>query len=320
MDIKNFLHQKKENKKKKMMLSSVLIFMSVLLLLLLFFINKDQKKITYTIWDKVEILGKITYDNNFPINTHKISNEKSVFGLKSSSMNLNNFVNKVVLLNGEINYTSSKHPISQIDNIKIPESKLIINENKYFFTNELISFDFSKDIDLKAERTWRNITIYYQNEPVLFVETFMCSKVIPTQNCEEMKWHYDTNFNEIFTTYFGYVFYKNKENSRVTFNDNTIWYIFKTNDNNFLLNISHLINIINSKFITENKKDLIFNSCNNTGWLSMKKINKISKEIIDETLTKVEIQWLDDEQNPITCKLTIDIRDNREVKTSNISS
>ncbi len=319
MDIKNFLHQKKENKKRQIMILSIFSFGVLLIIILGFFIKKDQKKIVYSIWDAISINWKISYDNNFPINTHKITDKEQSFWLKSSDINLNNLVNKNIVLNWEIIDISIKHPILQIKNIKLPESKVIINENRYFFTNELISFDFSKDIDLKAERTWRNITIYYQNEPVLSVETFVCSKITPTQNCEEMIMNYSRNLNEMFTTYFWYTFYKNKENSRVTFNENTIWYVFKTSDNNFLLNISHLINIINSKFITENKQDIIFDNCIDWSGNQLKTINRLSKEIIDENLTRIDIEWLDTQKESMKCKLTVDIRNDREIKTSNIS-
>lgn len=212
---------------------------------------------------------------------------------------------------------SNEIPILDINNIKDPSSKLIINWNKYFFTNELISFDFSKDIDIKAERTWRNIVIYYQNEPLVWIETFICSKVTPTQDCEKMNYNYTKNLNEMFTTFLWYTFYKNKENSRVTFNENTIWYIFKTTDNNFLLNISHLINIINSKFILENKKDLIIENCKNENWEWYENINKLSKEIIDDNLIKIEIEWFTTDQTDLKCKLTIDVRDDREIKNNN---
>jgi hypothetical protein len=318
MDIKNFLHQKKENKKKKLMFWTIIFIVIIFVILLFHFIKKDQKKISYNIWDEISIQWEIKIDNNYPISTHKISNEHISFGLKSSKINLNNFLDKDLTINWEITEISLKMPILNISNIKIPESKLIINENKYFFTNELILFDFSKDIDIKAQREWKNIVIYYQNEPMVFLETFVCSKITPTQNCEEMILTYTKNLNEMFNTFLGYIFYKNKENSWITFNENTIWYIFKTENNEFLLNISHLINIVNSKFILENKKDLIFNNCQNNYLSWFNNINKVSKEIIDNNLIKTNIELTNDKKEKINCKLTIDIREDWEVKNKNL--
>jgi hypothetical protein len=55
-------------------------------------------------------------------------------------------------LSGTIDSISKKYPLLDIQNIKDPEAKLIIENNKYFFTNELISFDFSQDTDIKVEK------------------------------------------------------------------------------------------------------------------------------------------------------------------------
>ncbi|OQB41319.1 MAG: hypothetical protein BWY04_00920 [candidate division CPR1 bacterium ADurb.Bin160] len=68
-------------------------------------------------------------------------------------------------------------------------------------------------------------------------------------------------------------------------------YIFKTFDNNVLLNVSHLINIINSKFIMENKQDLILNNCiNEEKNIRLESISNLSKEIVDENLIKIEVE------------------------------
>jgi hypothetical protein len=96
---------------------------------------------------------------------------------------------------------------------------------------------------------------------MITIETFICNKVTPTQNCEKLIYTYTNNLNEMFTTYLGYTFYKNKKNSRVTFNNQTLGYIVKAENNEFLLSISHLINIVDSKFLAENKKELIKEYC-----------------------------------------------------------
>jgi hypothetical protein len=321
MDIKNFLHQKKENKKKQVMLLSIVLFMVLLISALFFFMVQYYENITYNVWDPITVEWKVISDNNFPIYTHSISNSKRSFWLISSTVNLNNFVNKTLIINWEINeLKDNKFPVLQIKNIKIPESKVIIRDNRYFFTNELISFDFSKDLDLSAEKTGRNINIYYQGEPILSMETFVCSKITSTQNCEEMVMNYTKNLNEMFTTYLWYVFYKNKEKTRVSFNDSTMGYIFKTFDNNVLLNVSHLINIINSKFIMENKQDLILNNCiNEEKNIRLESISNLSKEIVDENLIKIEVEWLDTDWKLMSCGLIVAILEDRSVKTNKVS-
>jgi len=164
----------------------------------------------------------IQSDDNFPINTHKISDKEAVFGLKSSSINLNHFLSRNLIVNGVINEIINKQIILDIINIKLPKSKVIISDNKYFFTNELISFDFSKDIDITAEKSGKNIIILYQSQPLIFIETFVCSKVTPVQNCETIRENYVNNFNKIFETILGNKFYENNINSRTTFNNDTL--------------------------------------------------------------------------------------------------
>ncbi len=250
----------------------ILITTSIILIIN---IIKSNKKTEYNLGDTVQISGQIVIDNNYPINTHKIFNEDLSFGTKSSSINLNYLTEKTLLVNGTISEITNKYPILKITNIKEPNSKLIIKDNKYFFTNELISFDFSQDTNIRAEKNDKYIQIYYQDEPIVSVETFICNKVTPTQNCEEIIYSYTRNLNEMFNTFLWYTFYKNKENSRVTFNNQTLGYIFKTTDNQFLLDISHLINIIDSKFIAENKIDLIQEYCTNDSWTNLEQLNKI---------------------------------------------
>lgn len=320
MDIKNFLRQKKENKKKRTMWAIIILVTISILLALFFFVIKNYTKIIYEVWDQITIEWRIIPDNNFPVYTHSISDLEQSFWLKSSTINLNNFVDKNLIINWQISELSNKLPVLQITNIKMPHSKMIVKDNKYFFTNELVSFDFSKDLDLSAEKTGRNINIYYQGEPILSMETFVCSKITPTQNCEEMVVNYTKNLNEMFTTYLGYFFYKNKEKTWVTLNDNTIWYIFKTSDNNTLLNLSHLINIINSKFILEHKQDLILKHCSDEdNNIKTKSINNLSKEIIDENLIRIRVEWVSTDWEHLECRLTVSIRDDREVKTSQLS-
>ena len=316
MDIRNILHKKKENKQKRIrliILTAIIIFWAILLISN---IIESNQKIIYKVWDQIHISGTIITADNYPINTHKIVNDDEEFGIKSSSINLNNLNNQELLLNGTINDIDSKYPILNIKNIQDPISKLIITDNRYFFTQELISFDFSQDTDIKAEKIDNYILIYYQDQPMITIETFICNKVTPTQNCENLIYTYTNNLNEMFTTFLGYTFYKNKENSRVTFNNQTLWYIVKAEDNEFLLSISHLINIIDSKFLAENKKEIIKKYCVDQSWIVLDKISKIESQIINNDLIKFNIDWTTDTKKKVNCKLTINIRNDWEVKNN----
>jgi hypothetical protein len=72
--------------------------------------------------------------------------------LKDSKTNLNNFSDIDVVVDGNINEITEKYPILTISKIKLPSYKLSITDNKYFYTKDLISFDFEKDIDVYSKK------------------------------------------------------------------------------------------------------------------------------------------------------------------------
>lgn len=320
MDIRNILEQKKESKVKKIRVLLCLLFCIGIIAIILFLVYTDKTKIIYTIGEHVQVEWKLQADDNYPTNTHKVFNWKTTFGIRSTTLNLNYFLWETVSFNWEVLWIHWNYPIIEINDIKIPKEKLIISNNRYFFTQDLISFDFSKENEIYAKKNWGVITIYHQNTPVMTVETFICSKITPTQDCEKLILTYTKNQNDLFSTYLWYTFYRNKENSRVTFNNDTIWYIFKTSDEKFLLNISHLINIVNSKFLKEQKWSFILESCIDENY-RLSSINEISKDIIDADLIKLNISGRWENWESLTCKLNINIFNDRSIenKTINVS-
>lgn len=109
MDIRNFLHQKKENKKRNFIFFLILFFVLLFITIFVFLVYKDKKQIKYSMWDEVSIEWIVYIDNNFPINTHKIKNENTSLWMKSSSTNLNNFLNKDIVINWKIKIFQTKY-------------------------------------------------------------------------------------------------------------------------------------------------------------------------------------------------------------------
>lgn len=319
MDIKNFLYQRKEKKAKNIWIITIGIIF-VLFICAIIFLSKNgyNPPIEHFIWEKVSASWIIYYDNNYPTNTHRLSNALESFGLKDSAINLNNFLDINVEIEWNISEITSKYPILFISKLKIPKYKLSISENKYFYVKDLISFDFSKDIDVYSQKTWWRIVVYYQNEPILYVDTFVCNNIVDNQNCEKMKQNYIVNLNETFQSALWYIFYRNKESSWVTFNDNNIWYIFTANSDEEILNMSHLINIINSDFLRINKNDLLLSGCSNDD-ITLKNISNVEKRIVDDNLIKLVIIWKTTDWKIANCKLNIDIFDDRNIVNSMVS-
>jgi len=223
-----------------------------------------------------------------------------------------------VVIEWNINEITEKYPLLTISTLKIPSYKLLISNNKYFYTRDLISFDFEKDIDVYSKKTWGQIIIYYKDEPMLYIDTFICSNMSEVQNCEKMKMNYIMNLAETFVSTLWYTFYRYKENSWVAFNDDNIWYIFTTETDDDLLNLSHFINIVDSNFLWVNKKDLILSWCSNED-INLVKISEITKWILDDNLIKITVHWTDWNKNKVSCKLNIDIFDNWNIVNSSIS-
>lgn len=319
MDIKNFLYQREEKKAKNIRIFVIGIII-IWFIVCIIFLNKQNyvPVVEHFIWEKVSTFWTISYDNNYPTNTHKISNTLESFWLKDSAINLNNFLDTNVEIDWSISEITNKYPILFISKLKIPDYKLSISENKYFYVKDLISFDFSKDIDVYSKKTWWKIVVYYQAEPILYVDTFICNNIVDNQNCEKMKQNYIVNLNETFQSALWYIFYRNKENSWVTFNDNNVWYIFTANSDEEILNMSHLINIVNSDFLRINKNDLLLSGCSNDD-IVLKNISGVEKWIVDDNLIKLSITWKTTEWKIANCKLNIDIFDDWNIINSSIS-
>ncbi len=319
MDIRSFLHQKKENRAKKIweMSTGAII---VIFMVWIVWLNKTSsvQNIEHFIWEKVSVSGTIFVDNNYPTNTHKLSNMQESFWLKESRINLNNFLETEVLIEWNISEITAKYPILIINKLKIPAYKLSISENRFFYTDKLISFDFSKDIDVYSKKNWWEIVLYYQNEPMLRVDTFICSNITETQNCEKLKNNYIANLNETFESLLWYTFYRNGINSRVAFNDSNLWYIFTVDSDGDMLNLSHLINIVDSKFVLNNKKDFVLSGCS-TQDIKMTNITKLDKWIIDDDLVRLHVTWHDLSWQEILCKLNIDIFDDWEITNASVN-
>ena len=319
MDIKSFLYKKKEKKAENIWLIVTAIIV-ILFFIGIIALNKSETKqiVDHFIWEKISTFWVISYDNNYPKNTHKLENSDESFWLKDSTINLNNFSDINVLIDWNINEITEKYPILTISTLRIPSYKLIITDNKYFYTKDLISFDFSKDIDVYSKKVWNQIIVYYKDDPILYVDTFVCSNVTEIQNCNKMKTNYIKNLGETFESALWNIFYRYKEDSWITFNDDNIWYIFKANSDNDLLNLSHLINIVDSRFLLVNKKDFLVSWCSNDE-IKIKNISEIKKSILDDNLIKVTISWTDEHKNKVSCKLNIDIFDGRNIANSSIS-
>lgn len=315
MDIRNILHKKEEKKTKIFRIVIAIIFGISTLCVFWILVQKHNQKTEYFLWESVSVYGSLEVHNNYPINTHKIISSDGIFGIKSSSINFNDFLDEKISIIGNISEITKDFPVIDVSSITIPDKNVKVANNIYSFAKELIFLDFSQEKEFYASKNGNKITIYLQHEPVIEIEYFFCSKITPSHNCEELIENYENNDHEFFSSYWWNVFYRIENNKWITFNDNTLWYIINTTDEDLLLNLSHLLNIIDSNFISKNKKDLLIENCIWEIWEDESiSISDLKMSILDENLIKLDIEFTNSIWETSSCKLNIDIFDNRNIK------
>lgn len=263
----------------------------------------------YTLGASLTFAGKIVVDNNFPNYTHSLmTSDGKKIGLKSSTVNLNTYANAKIELVGRVKKYFKITPVVEVDTLKIPDQGLIINANRYFFVKDLMYLDFSTQPQLSATKSWSDVQVRFNEDPVVTIERFVCSKILKTRDCSYLITDYVQNDKDTFQSYRGYAFYKHGTWFRTTFDDNTFWFLFKDISDDMVLDISNMFRIVNHAFVVENKLSLIQSHCKN----DFSELRTISSEwtlVYHDPYTIVlGLQWLDKKKNPATCRITFDIR------------
>ncbi len=120
-------------KQKKIVNGSVL-FRFILLCVAIYFVIKlitgiaekftqtPQENMVYTLGATITFSGKIVVDNNFPNYTHSLmTSDGKKIGLKSSSINLNGYINKYIELVGRVKKYYKITPVLEVDTLKLPD-------------------------------------------------------------------------------------------------------------------------------------------------------------------------------------------------------
>ena len=269
---------------------------------------------TYTLWASLTFSGKIVADNNFPTYTHSIlTKEWKKIGLKSSTINLNAYVDKKIELVGRVKKYFKITPVMEVDTLKIPDQWLIINANRYLFIKELMYLDFSTQPQLSASKSWNDIQVRFNKDPVVSIERFVCSKILKTRDCTYLIANYIQTNKDNFESYRAYTFYKHGTGFWTAIDDNQFGFLFKDISDEMILDISNMFRIVNRAFIVENKMGLIQSNCQN----DFSQLRTIESEWTltyhDPYTVTLGLQWMDKKKNPATCRITFDIRNDRNV-------
>ncbi len=268
----------------------------------------------YTLGASLTFSGKIVVDNNFPTYTHSIEIlEWKKIWLKSSTINLNTYIGKKIELVGRVKNYFKLTPVVEVDTLKIPDQWLIITANRYFFVKDLMYLDLSTQPQLTAAKSWNDVQVRFDDKPVVSIERFVCSKILKARDCTYLIANYIQNNKDNFASYRSYPFYKHGTWFWTTFDANLFGFLFKDISDDMILDISNMFRIVNKDFIVQNKMDLIQSNCKND-------FSQLSTIHMEGSLTYTDpytlilgLQWTDKKKNPVTCRLTFDVWDNRNV-------
>ena len=90
----------REKKQRKKSFSIIITFFVIFLLIIsvLFYNSRKDIKIEINNNRETRFIGTIHIDDHFPSYTHRATNENQSIAIKSSSFNLNNFINQNIEL------------------------------------------------------------------------------------------------------------------------------------------------------------------------------------------------------------------------------
>ncbi|NOZ43988.1 MAG: hypothetical protein GXP45_02405 [bacterium] len=162
---------------------------------------------------------------------------------------------------GNISSIYKNIPVIEVNRIKLPQEHLIITADSYFFSDDLLRFDFGKQRGFNAKKKGKKISIYFNDTFLASYEPFVCNKVVKSQNCEEMELDLKYKATENFISYDGYDYYRYGTGKWITFNDNNLGYIVTAINDERLLDLSSIVKIVNKEFVIANKNQQMKTAC-----------------------------------------------------------
>lgn len=281
--------------------------------------NIDVTEVThYTVWDPISISWTIHLENNFPHYTHILTSlDQNIFGLKSSMLNLNNFSGMIEVA-GHISSLFRTIPVIEVNYIKIPKYNLVINNNSYLFTEDLLRFDFWQQIGFNAKKIGKTINVYFNETKLASYEPFVCNKVIKSQNCEQIILDLEHSRTENFVSYDGNDYYRYGTGKRITFNDNIFGYIITATSDERLLDLSAATKIINKAFVIKNKASIMNAQCQSGDERFLNVINYTYKQI-DAKTVQINLSWATNIHYKSSCEVRFDLWNKWEITEAKLS-
>ncbi len=307
------IRQLKRDKALMRIKNLIVIWVSIVLIVLIILFYKNIKWFIYEWFTKkseimrwpVSIEGTISKKNDYPRYTHTIITKDKTIWIKSSTLNLNNYIWKLVSISGE--YDTKNNNIINVDALKLEKEKIIVRWNQYTFLSTLVSFDFLDQQEVKAiQNDDTSISINVYNDKTTTFQRFSCRKILKWQPCDAIIQDYESKWKEVFESIQWYKFYKHADKYRLTF-DNNYWYIFKDITDENMLNLSNSFKIINEKFIIDNKLEEIQNNCKNDTDSSTEIVKSDLQYGSENNIIQIILDTKTEKWKNAKCSLTFDI-------------
>ena len=262
----------------------------------------------FAIGDPLNVEGTINAENNFPHYTHILTTQSGEsYGVRSSTLNLNKFTG-VVEIGGTMQEIYKSLPIIESNSIKLPDQYLVIKNNTYFFTKDLLYFDFDQQPGFKARKDDNTIEVYFENTKLASFEPFLCNKVVKDQNCEQLLLDLRYDATENFVSYDGYDYFRYGTGKWITFNNNILGYVVTTEDDERLLDLSNAIKIIDRAFVVKNKDDLMKMACQ-TGEEKFISVNDYKYAQLDPTHVEITLYGTTTSHYESNCRVAFNLRE-----------
>lgn len=317
MLFQNKIYREKVQRKRAF---AIVITILLLLLFAFFFLffNNNKNILIYNYEDEFRIEWVVSVDDHYPAYTHVVDYGGLTFPLKSNLINLNDFDWKNIEVIWNIEYSLSENKdVLAVERVRNYDDWMLIYNNTYLLNNALLLFDFSEDSELKATKTWNVIWIAFDDSNLITIEPFVCSKVVEWMDCEQMENDMVANGADYFDSANSDRYYNYTWDTWMLFNDRSFGYKieFTTLDN--LLNISHVIHVIDWQYVFENNFEEIKNNCDLQDTLENYYNNIVLKKISDNLVQLEFSYWFwDVEQNG---KVILDILNSWNIDSCSVS-
>lgn len=270
--------------------------------------------VSYTLWSSHLVTWQVIVDNNFPHYTHSLLFNGTKIWLKSSSINLNTYTNVSLELVWIVKKYIKHTPIFEVKTLKLPNQWLILQDNIYFFVQDLMYLDFSSQPQMSAIKSWWLISLFFDDQKLLDVERFSCSKILNARDCTSLITNYIKTNKPTFDTYRGYTFYKHFTGSWITFDSSMYGFLFKDVTDDLLLDIANMFRIVNKSFVLEHKMESVRTYCQDAfSQIHTIDIMEWTFSYMDPYTLVLSLVWTDMKKNPATCKISFDVWNNWEV-------